>query len=80
MTEPVVQAASRLAEAVALLAIGYNLRQSGILKPSDGEVRSLFGTMCHERVSSHPCSFALLLPFRRSVPLTATMSQRDCCP
>lgn len=77
MTEPVVQAASRLAEAVALLAVGYNLRQSGILKPSDGEVRALSGTMCHERVGSAPLRRvpARLLPLPASVPLRAIMSQ-----
>ncbi|GLI66317.1 hypothetical protein VaNZ11_010095, partial [Volvox africanus] len=37
MTEPIVQAASRLAECCTLLAIGYHLKQSGILRISDGE-------------------------------------------
>ncbi|GLC35236.1 hypothetical protein PLESTB_000586900 [Pleodorina starrii] len=37
MAEPLVQAASRLAESCALLAIGYNLKQGGILRTSDGE-------------------------------------------
>ncbi|KAG2498659.1 hypothetical protein HYH03_003405 [Edaphochlamys debaryana] len=37
MGEPLVQAASRLAECCALVAIGYNLKQNGILRTSDGE-------------------------------------------
>ncbi|EFJ43005.1 hypothetical protein VOLCADRAFT_96981 [Volvox carteri f. nagariensis] len=37
MAEPFVQATSRLAQCCALLAIGYNLKQSGILSTSDGE-------------------------------------------
>ncbi|GFR45159.1 hypothetical protein Agub_g6543 [Astrephomene gubernaculifera] len=37
MTESLVHAASRLAECCALLAIGYNLKQTGVLRSSDGE-------------------------------------------
>ncbi|KAG2429520.1 hypothetical protein HXX76_010755 [Chlamydomonas incerta] len=37
LAEPLVQAATRLAESCTLLAIGYNLRQAGVLRASDGE-------------------------------------------
>lgn len=37
-----VHAASKLAECCTLLAVGYNLRRSGILRPSDGQVLCLF--------------------------------------
>lgn len=39
IADPLVQAATRLAESCTLLAIGYNLRQAGVLRASDGEVR-----------------------------------------